>query len=101
MTLSIPQACSSCPSSNPAGPAPMIATFVRNTCSLGCYRLQAKAAVVAAELAMIIILYNNICTGPLKDCAGRETMSMRKTLLALALALSVTPAFAQEKTFEL
>src|ERR1035438_4960547 len=50
---------------------------------------------------MIIISYNNICKGPLKACAGRETMSMRKTLLALALALSVTPAFAQEKTFEL
>src|SRR6201981_3694242 len=28
-------------------------------------------------------------------------MSMRKTLLALLLAASVTPAFAQEKTFEL
>src|SRR5258708_28793613 len=28
-------------------------------------------------------------------------MSMRKTFLALLLAASVTPAFAQEKTFEL
>jgi TRAP-type C4-dicarboxylate transport system substrate-binding protein len=28
-------------------------------------------------------------------------MSMRKTLLALLLAASVTPAFTQEKTFEL
>src|SRR5271169_2942111 len=30
-----------------------------------------------------------------------ETMSMRKTLLALWLAASVSPAFGQEKTFEL
>jgi TRAP-type C4-dicarboxylate transport system substrate-binding protein len=30
-----------------------------------------------------------------------ETTSMRKTLLALLLAASMTPAFAQEKTFEL
>ena len=28
-------------------------------------------------------------------------MSMRKTFLALLLAASVTPAFAQEKTFDL
>ena len=34
-------ACSSCPSSNPAGPAPMIATFVRNTCSPDYCRLNA------------------------------------------------------------
>ena len=33
-------ACSSCPSSNPAGPAPMIATFVRNTCPPDYYRLE-------------------------------------------------------------
>src|ERR1700726_655990 len=50
---------------------------------------------------MIIISYNNICKGPFKACAWRETMSMRKTLLALALALSATPVFAQEKSFEL
>jgi TRAP-type C4-dicarboxylate transport system substrate-binding protein len=31
----------------------------------------------------------------------RETMSMRKTVLALLLAAGVTPALAQEKTFEL
>jgi TRAP-type C4-dicarboxylate transport system substrate-binding protein len=31
----------------------------------------------------------------------RETMSMRKTLLALLLAATVTPALAQEKTIEL
>jgi TRAP-type C4-dicarboxylate transport system substrate-binding protein len=30
-----------------------------------------------------------------------ETMSMRNTFLALLLAASVTPALAQEKTFEL
>src|SRR5260221_1667974 len=54
-----------------------------------------------AVLAMIIISYNNIRKGPLKPDATRETMSMRKTLLALLLAASVTPALAQEKTFEL
>src|SRR4051812_3624424 len=31
----------------------------------------------------------------------RERMSMRKALLALLLAAGVTPALAQEKTFEL
>src|SRR3984893_15357255 len=54
---------------------------------------------------MIIISYNNIRKGPLKPDATRETMSMRKTFsatfLALLLAASVTPALAQEKTFEL
>ena len=56
---------------------------------------------MAAHLAMIIISYNNICKGPPKPVAMRETMSMRKTLLALLLAASVTPAFAQEKTIDL
>src|SRR6266436_3048882 len=50
---------------------------------------------------MIIISYNNSYKGPSKACAERETKSMRKTILALVLALSAAPAFAQEKTFEL
>src|ERR1700680_4020348 len=50
---------------------------------------------------MIIISYNNICKGPPKPACTGETMSMRKTLLALLLAASVTPAFAQEKNFDL
>src|ERR1700756_5627706 len=37
----------------------------------------------------------------MKARATREKMSMRKTFLALLLAASVTPAFAQEKTFDL
>ena len=51
---------------------------------------------------MIIISYNNIRKGRLKPgfyrIFARETMSMRKTLLALLLAASVTPALAQDKT---
>src|SRR5438105_359070 len=50
---------------------------------------------------MIIISYNNTCKGPRKACARRETMSMRKMLLGLLLALGVTPACAQDKTFDL
>jgi TRAP-type C4-dicarboxylate transport system substrate-binding protein len=49
---------------------------------------------------MMIISYNNNRKGPLKPC-HEETMPMRKALLALLLAASVTPAFAQEKTFDL
>jgi TRAP-type C4-dicarboxylate transport system substrate-binding protein len=64
-------------------------------------RCRAAAASVAARLAMIIISYNNIRKGPLKPDAARETMPMRRTFLALLLAASVTPALAQEKTFEL
>src|ERR1700733_8390478 len=55
-------------------------------------------------LAMIIISYNNICKRVLSPDVTRETMSMRKTLLAPLLALltaSVTPVLAQDKTFEL
>src|SRR5512141_1432939 len=37
----------------------------------------------------------------MKARATRGKMSMRKTFLALLLAASVTPAFAQEKTFDL
>src|SRR3954454_23482758 len=49
---------------------------------------------------MIIISYNNICKVAEKPDRG-EKMSMRKTFVALLLAASVTPAFAQDKTFEL
>src|SRR6266568_8145570 len=101
MMLSIPWPCSNCPSSNPEGPAPMIATFVRNTCSSAYYRLQRKAAAAwGGRLAMMIIPYNNNRKGPLKPCQ-EETMPMRKALLALLLAASMTPALAQEKTFDL
>src|SRR5450631_2563830 len=45
----------------------MIATFVRNTCSPGCYRLELRPLRRQRRaLAMIIISYNNICKGPLK-----------------------------------
>src|SRR6202453_2293579 len=50
---------------------------------------------------MIIISYTNIHKRVLSPDATREMTSMRKTLLALLLAASVTPAFGQEKTFEL
>src|ERR1700720_2892114 len=67
MTLSIPLLCSSCPSSNPAGPAPMIAAFVRNTCSPEHYRLQRQpAAARPHQLAMGNISYNDKRKGPLK-----------------------------------
>src|ERR1700742_2318328 len=39
--------------------------------------------------------------GDLKPDSQGETMSMRKTFLALLLAASVTPALAQEKNFDL
>src|SRR5579859_3644706 len=58
---------SNCPSSNPAGPAPMIATFVRNTCSLDCYTFEAgRSRRWPSQLALVIISYNNICKGPSK-----------------------------------
>src|ERR1700733_359778 len=62
---------------------------------------------------MIIISYNNIYKRVLSPDIAREMMSMRKTLLiallapllapllALLLTVSVTPALAQDKTFEL
>src|ERR1700742_2381196 len=51
---------------------------------------------------MIIISYNNVCKGrPSPKHHMREGMSMRKAFLALLLAASVTPAFAQEKNFDL
>src|SRR3984893_7623413 len=79
----------------------MIATFVRNTCSPRYYRLQPSWLAGCRQLAMIIISYNNNCKRPSKGLTRGETMSMRKTFLALLLAASVTPALAQEKTFEL
>jgi hypothetical protein len=48
----------------------------------------------------MIIPDNNNRKGPLKP-RHEETMPMRKALLALLLAASVTPALAQEKTFDL
>src|ERR1700721_1051153 len=62
---------------------------------------------------MIIISYNNIYKRVLSPDIAREMMSMRKTLLiallapllapllVLLLTASVTPALAQDKTFEL
>src|SRR6266567_3606515 len=102
MTLSMPQLCSSCPSSKPAGPAPMIATFVRNTCSLDCYRLEHSHCgccriYLPWQLYHITISAKGIEALNLRG----EKTSMRKTFLALLLAASVTPALAQEKTFEL
>src|SRR6185437_11384810 len=52
-----------CPSNNPAGPAPMIATLVRNTCSSRYCRLEPCEPRVSSRLAMIIISYNNVCKG--------------------------------------
>src|ERR1043165_591537 len=55
------------------------------------------------RLAMMIISYNSSCKGRPKPShmEFREIVPMRKTFLALLLAASVTPAFAQEKTIEL
>src|ERR1700682_3186085 len=102
MTLSIPQVCSNCPSSNPAGPAPMIATFVRNTCSPDCYRLE-HSRCGRSRICLQWKLYHITISakGIEAQIVRREKTSMRKTFLALLLAASVTPAFAQEKTFEL
>src|SRR5258708_8758478 len=85
----------------------MIATLVRNPRLPRCYKTRAAARpALCRRLAMIIISYNNACKGrrkarPHNEKATREAMSMRKTFLALLLAASVTPAMAQEKTFEL
>src|ERR1700676_2525784 len=69
MTLSMPLLCSSCPSTNPAGPAPMTATFVRNTSPPDYYRLEGSSVRAWPHvLAMIIISYNNNCKGPSKPC---------------------------------
>src|SRR5262249_54147155 len=79
----------------------MIATFVRNTCSSRYYRLQEPWPDARGRgLAMIIISYNNNRKGLLSPKI-RETMPMRKMVLALLLAASVTPVLAQEKNFEL
>src|SRR6202012_5550637 len=53
------------------------------------------------SLARIIISYNKAGKEPAMAVSGREMMLMRKTLLALLLAASVTPALAQDKTVNL
>src|SRR3954453_14193505 len=97
MMLSMPYVCSSCPSSNPAGPAPMIATFVRKPCSLDQATAECRNRT---WLAMAMLSYNNIRKARLKPIQQGE-MSMRKALLAVLLAATLSPALAQEKTFEL
>src|ERR1700709_132694 len=71
MTLSIPQRCSSWPSSNPAGPAPMMATLVRTPCPLEHCRLECSGGGIGRVLAMIIIVDNNNCKGPSKPALMR------------------------------
>src|SRR5713101_7330943 len=87
MTLSIPKACSSCPSSNPAGPAPMIATFVRNTCSIGYYRLWTAEARGRHPhiLAMIIISYNSVRKGPSEALLSRGEDVDEEDVLGVAV----------------
>src|ERR1700744_1319665 len=53
------------------------------------------------SLARIIISYNKAGKEPAMAVSGREMMLIRKALLALLLAASVSPAVAQDKTVNL
>jgi TRAP-type C4-dicarboxylate transport system substrate-binding protein len=50
---------------------------------------------------MVMLSYNNIRKGHVSPQIHQGEMSMRKALLAVLLAAAVSPALAQEKTFEL
>src|ERR1700750_2131464 len=76
----------------------MIATFVRKPCSL---ETRQAACRNRARLAMAMLSYNNIRKGHVARKTTQGEMSMRKALLAVLLAAAVSPALAQEKTFEL
>src|SRR3984893_3178379 len=80
----------------------MIATFVRNTCSPDCYRLE-HSRCGRSRICLQWQLYHITISakGIEAQIVRREKTSMRKTFLALLLAASVTPAFAQEKTVNL